>query len=129
MIKGSKLQELAYADLYFDHSLDAFYILQPPTKMNIDHEMGQRHQKNWSPFAFEYVSFPEQRRETLNLFIYSVHPHRIVLSNESEPNFSDDMKRVHTVAVTEYTHLDPSEPIWKYGKGVYCEDILKQHVY
>jgi hypothetical protein len=25
--------------------------------------------------------------------------------------------------------LDPSEPIWKYGKGVYCEDILKQHVY
>lgn len=96
--KGSKLQELAYADLFFDHDVDAFYILQPPTKMNIDHEMGQRHQKNWSPFAFEYVSFPEQTRETLNMFIYSVHPHRIVLTNESEPNFSYDMKRVHTVA-------------------------------
>ena len=42
---GSKFMELGLSDVFFDHTIDALYILNPIKRMNIDHEMGQRHQK------------------------------------------------------------------------------------
>ena len=65
------------------------------------------HQKNWSPFIFP---LDQGRRE--NLFIYGVHPHRIVFVNES---IDVGVSKVHTVAMTEFKHLDESQPIWSFG--------------
>jgi hypothetical protein len=73
----------------------------------IDHEVGVHHQKNWSPFIFE---INDDHRE--NLFIYGVHPHRIVFVNES---LDVGVNKVHTVAMTEFKHQDESLPIWSYG--------------
>eukprot|EP01036_Dinobryon_divergens_P022657 gene22658-30937_t len=104
----TRLMVQKFGDLSYNSSLDCIYILLPATRMSIDHEVGVRHQKNWSPFIFE---INDDHRE--NLFIYGVHPHRIVFVNES---LDVGVNKVHTVATTEFKHQDESLPIWSYGE-------------
>jgi hypothetical protein len=115
--------ELAYSELFFDHSIDALYCVGTGTgtvRMTISHETGgQRHQKNWAPFLLPQPA----PRPPLELFVYSISPlHRVVFANESQrasegPSHAAKAM-VHTLCLT--TSAPPSQnsppPLWAYGE-------------
>ena len=109
----------SFGDLHFDPSSDVLYMQTPATRMTIDHEMGQRHQKNWSPFQFQMPRLGELE----NLFIYSVHPHRVVLVNET---VEVGVKKVHTLSVTEFQRKDEGGSITIYIT-IYDQAYLHMH--
>lgn len=129
VMQVGKFQCFYWAQLYYSHALDALYILHPGNKANIEEEAGQRSQKNWSPFVYDFSNNHQltdknnpngiRRNGSENLFIYSVNPHRIVVGNES---MNDGQVKMHTVARSEVV-LSKSETVTE-TKTVTSEDKL-----
>jgi len=116
------LQHYNYAQLFYDKTLDALYVLRPPNEVNIEHEVGGISQKSWSPFIYDFNKphdyahlnngvVPGGGME--NLFVYSVNPHRIVHGNES---ISQGVVKFHTITSSEAKRLDGGN-IWDYGEA------------
>lgn len=75
------LKQTYFGYLHLNLSTMTMYARQPLSQINIVHESGARHQKNWSPF---YYRDRENNQSNWNLFfIYSSTPHRIVSVNDS----------------------------------------------
>ena len=48
----TKFKEVYFGRLFYDSDMDALYVNVTPRHISIEHEFGQRHQKNWIPFEF-----------------------------------------------------------------------------
>lgn len=84
------VMEMKYTDLYFHETLSAMYVLPNFKKLDASHEFDHGHQKNWSPFVYQPPSGTPLHTHAsphvpppINLFVYSVLPHRVVYGNES----------------------------------------------
>ena len=102
---------LSFADIQYNSDLQALYVHNVSTRMNIEHEKGFRAQKNWSPFFFR--DMPPGIEQ--NLFIYSIAPHVVVFLNET---VEEGTRNAHTVAVTETIREENGfqVPLWGFGE-------------
>lgn len=50
-VARNAMRHVYCAQLHYNFSSKVLYV-QNPRKLTIEHEMGVRHQKNWSPFSF-----------------------------------------------------------------------------
>jgi len=112
-----RTQEQHYIDVHYNVKMDSLYVLLPSIRLHLAHEVGHKHQKNWSPFIYNHYSASEKRSLNLssnesnvidnakagssnhtqiNFFIYSIHPHRIVHGNES--HLIEDSKSLSSTA-------------------------------
>lgn len=109
------VMEMKYTDLYFHESLDAMYVLPTFKKLDASHEFDHGHQKNWSPFIYQPPSASSIQSPSstttattsLNFFIYSILPHRVVYGNESRVFRSvhaDKKVNIDQVAVELVSH-------------------------
>ena len=84
--------------LYYNNETNELYTIRTSQHMSMEHEVGRRQQKNWSPFAFSLSGKHTPNMNNLNednwndnlriekeqevpLFIYSIKPHRIIYAN------------------------------------------------
>jgi hypothetical protein len=102
-VYGGNLQYLSSSELFYNSETDSVYILnRASNRLDIEHEMGIRQQKNWSPFEFSFGQVTD------DLFIYSIHPHIIVYANES---LDSGWRKASTVAQSEFKKTNDA-PTW-----------------
>lgn len=137
---GRKEQRFQLSEMFYSHSIDAFYTLSSPgTRLDISHE-SQGSQKNWMPFVFDFSKlrinvptynltflnghsngtipfFPDEEEDVL--FIFSVEPHRIlygrsIFANDQDGKLPDSVK-LHSVAETKFVPSESVPRFWDYG--------------
>lgn len=124
---------------YYNNTRNIVYQKQPSYLLDPSHEVGVQPQKNWMSFIYkptvnttsntEYNSLFLDNKE-VNLFIYSINPHRIVLpETEIQPKDADCdtnscrrnpiISKTNTVCVTELdftgTNYKSFQEFWGYG--------------
>lgn len=114
----SKYKKVYKTEIVFHAKSDMFYAKETPIHINIDHEFGERHQKNWTPFEYcpgckfvngivssDYIQDIRQKLRKANfdpalqLYIYSIIPHRILYSIPTPDDKS--LEHAHTVSLTK----------------------------
>ena len=106
------------AEVVFNPAMNMFFSKDSPVHITIDHEFGERHQKNWTPFEYcpgckfvdgivspSYVQELQDKigkrlyEPALELYIYSIMPHRIVYTVPSPDDRT--IENAHTVSLTK----------------------------
>jgi hypothetical protein len=118
------LTQFHYAALHHDPISDSIYV-DNRTEIIIEHEVGRRDQKNWTPFTYSLQTTTNGAAYNILLFIYSMYPHRIV--NVNETIYAGLMKAntvCSTKAIPPNTGLDTSpadkaadvSSVWSWGE-------------
>lgn len=132
----TKFKEVYLGHLLYDTPNDAFYVNITPRHISIEHEVGAKHQKNWTPFVFnssimQNVSASQHQlqlhwesRSVIDVhsdtvmnsselqlfFVYSIRPHRII---RFLPTADYSKMTAHTVFLTAIMAVDDD---WAWGE-------------
>lgn len=107
-------KKIYYARLYRNETRDQMFIFDPAYLLDCSHEIGPRHQKNWSPFDYtpnNDINYNNNTEKNILYFIYSINPHRIMSISTNENNTG--VAKADTKYITEINNFDS---IWKYGE-------------
>jgi predicted GH43/DUF377 family glycosyl hydrolase len=119
-INRGEHKKIYYARVYRNETRDQTYIFDPSYLLDCTHEIGMRHQKNWSPFDYSPNNINNTNNTNNNnnnieknilYFIYSINPHRIMSISTNEN--TSGIAKAETKYITEINNFDS---IWKYGE-------------